>query len=137
MLELLPPNHLIVFIVTNYSLSLHSRCYKEPNKLKYFNIRNNCGNSGDNIAGGNIKLYHKGCCHGDQRQTDDYFSPMTIAINKTVEGRIKNKKTQQVKTRSESKSQIEKAYKTAMREEAKYGKLSHFDVSILHAVNLL
>eukprot|EP00956_Cyclotella_meneghiniana_P030634 scaffold77814_cov60-Cyclotella_meneghiniana.AAC.1 len=70
-------------------------CYKEPNKLKYFNIRNNCGNSGDNIAGGNIKLYHKGCCHGDQRQTDDYFSPMTIAINKTVEGRIKNKKTQQ------------------------------------------
>eukprot|EP00956_Cyclotella_meneghiniana_P030633 scaffold77813_cov36-Cyclotella_meneghiniana.AAC.1 len=70
-------------------------CYKEPNKLKYFNIRNNCGNSGDNIAGGNIKLYHKGCCHGDQRQTDDYFSPMTIAINKAVEGRIKNKKTQQ------------------------------------------
>jgi hypothetical protein len=82
-------------------------------------IRNNCGNSsGEN--GGNVKLYHKGCCHchKDKCQTDDYLSPMMKAINEAIGDATKKKRPKVLNQMS--KADIVKQYNRAKKEEEKY-----------------
>lgn len=110
--------------------SLFIRCWElsQTKFLKCSQIRNNCGNSGYK-EGGNIKLYHRGCCHGDTKFTHDYLTSMAKAIEKIFDEKEKKekeeekKKKKKKKSRSESKTEIAKAYNTAMREESKYGEL--------------
>lgn len=44
---------------------------------QYLEIRNNCGNTS---GGGNLYLYHRGCCHNDRKNSQDYLSPLQMAI---------------------------------------------------------
>mgnify|MGYP000367067611 CR=1 FL=1 len=112
-----------MFIEHLYFLFLHFvsifRCWetKEKSFFSYCQIRNNCGNSGDGRAG-NTSLYHKGCCHGDKTVDSDYLSPMTRAINESIEG---GKKKKRQLSRSDTLHNIERSYNTAKREEKKFG----------------
>lgn len=85
-------------------------------KLKYSHIRNNCGNSGSDGRWGNMKLFHRGCCHGDKEVHDDYLSPMVKARNRTFDEKPKGKR------QGIGVDQIRKAFNTARREEAQLGK---------------
>lgn len=87
-------------------------------KLKYFHIRNNCGNSGSrNGHWGNTKLFHRGCCHGDKEVHDNYLSPMAKAMNRTFDEKPKRKQQGTVDL-----GRIATAFNTAKKEEAKLGK---------------
>lgn len=80
-------------------------------------IRNNCGNSSGE-KGGNVKLYHKGCCHNDKSPTADYLSPMMKAINEAIGDATKKKRPKVLNQMS--KADIVKQYNRAKKEEEKY-----------------
>lgn len=112
------------FFCTHAQLILF-RCLDTKNvHRQYYDIRNNCGNSsggtpdGGTGIWGNTLLYHRGCCHGNSAQDDDYLSPMQEAIEKGSELKRKAKQRQ-----GYTQTQIKKMYNTAMREEAQFGKL--------------
>ena len=114
-------------LTTCILLSDCTRCW-ETSESKFFKlstIRNNCGNSGGGLSGGNTKLYHRGCCHGDKATDLDYLSAMTRAINESFESLDGEKKKQQM-TRSEAYEQIKRSYNTAKREETKFGEYFWF-----------
>ena len=94
------------------------RCWKTSGSkfVKLYDVRNNCGNSGGENSFGNTNLWHRGCCHSDKSNSEDYLSPMMKAINQQLEG-----KTKQAKSRVDTRSEIKKAYNTAKREETKFG----------------
>lgn len=56
---------------------------------QYLEIRNNCANTS---GGGNLYLYHRGCCHNDKKADPDYLSPLQMAIESTFCGSAKNNK---------------------------------------------
>ena len=61
-------------------------------------------------------LYHRGCCHGQAAQDDDYLSPMQKGIEKGSELKRNTKQFQ-----GYTQTQIKTKYATAMKEEAQFG----------------
>jgi hypothetical protein len=66
-------------------------------------------------------LYHRGCCHGDAVDDEDYLSPMQEAINAAFDGKMKTKPHQ----RYINYQQVKKMYDSAMKAEAQFGE--HLD----------
>lgn len=87
---------------------------------QYYDILNNCGNSS---GGGNVYLYHRGCCHNDKLRSDDYVSPIETAIRSSFA------KSPDKKKLARPISDLAKKYNTARTMETKRNN-EDFDVAI-------
>ena len=64
--------HFVFFFL--FSSMPLSRSCSEVKVARFWNTKQNCGNSGDN------QLWHRGCCHNINNANSDYLTPSKKAI---------------------------------------------------------
>ena len=98
-----------------YAFSQKSCNEYDKSRTTAFYLYGDCGNSGQGGKLGNNKLCHRGCCHKEKGgfQTEDYLSPVQMAIEESME----NLGNPQEMNLPKPLSHIHSKYKEATKQE--------------------
>ena len=100
--------HFVFFFLFS-SMPLSRNC-SAVKIARFWNTKQNCGNSGDN------QLWHRGCCHNINNANSDYLTPS----KKAIEAGIKMLGMDEIVPKAKPISHLLKKYRTAKMEETKH-----------------